>query len=286
MHLKESVPVVDVLPIIEEESELEEENDSLEETRDDMEEREEIIFFVKEKNIACDMAFDTSIHNYAFEAAVENLEQANENVTNLLENDVVSDLTLDTPEPFIEERNLESAVEHLEQAKEEITNRNDFTSVTSDEKTDLFGGNVSRPAVTDRAFNAVLQKSEISQLENKNISKLQNDRIKIIEEYISTGFEPSCFNDNILLNPTEEGDNRKEITLNPMHSKHSTSISCTSVSCYDLPETASQGECFPEAMLEKTMESNGKVSSKGKKKKFQSFRKWLSNLFCCARKET
>lgn len=73
LYLKESVPVVDVLPVIEEKYESVEENDTLEWDVDDLKDREKNIPDGTEQNIESDVAFDTCekfIEKHATESTI------------------------------------------------------------------------------------------------------------------------------------------------------------------------------------------------------------------------
>lgn len=50
----------------------------------------------------------------------------------------------------------------------------------------------------------------------------------------------------MLLNPSEEGDNRKEVIFNPIHTNHGLNTSA----CHVLQETVHHGECLSEVIVE------------------------------------
>lgn len=211
MHLKENLPVVDILPIIEEEEERVEEDGILEVSVDDSEDRE--------KELSC-----------------------------LTEKDAVSDITFDLPsQPFIENNALESAFEYLEQTKHKTTLNpieNDVTSVLAYE--------TSQKNLSNSEYHTTQREQMVN----------NGDKLPIKQTELFSFKEGSTS----LTCDKESMSRRNHVTVTTGHIPQ---------------ETAPHGECPSGSIVEKTMESNKKVSSKRKKMKFPNFIKWLCNLCCC-----
>lgn len=247
MSLKESIPVVDILPTIDEEPESVEEDHSL-------------------KRVVAD------------------LEQNEENIQSVIENNEVADLSIDRSHPFIECDALEYTVEDnkLPTKDTKLINFNaDCTSLESGEELQISVENVLNHVETDNVFKSTLKLPQMHNYEKEYQSKLQNNCIKIVEEIGATQIKSLCPETDTLLKTGEEVDKRNEVILNQFDSNH-----ITNTTCHVPQEMGTRVECNSERNVEKVVEVDEKVRSKGKKKKFHTLRKWLGNLCCCARKRT
>lgn len=276
LYLKESLPVVDILPVIEEESEPVEEDDTSEWIVDGLEHIEEKIPTVIDNIKVYDVILNTSeefIENHLLDSVEEDFEKVRTKLPNLIEKDsksipVEKEIVQDNDRLPIKEPKLFSL--------KEIT-----TSLPFGEKSEAFVEKFSKPAETDPNFNAALKISEMHESRKENLTKIQNDSINTMEESEATRIEPLCCNDHARVKLFEEVEKRKDRFSNTVDRNH-----LTNTTCHANEETGPHDECYAERNVENTIESEEKLSRKTGKKKFNTFRKWLSNLCCCARKDT
>lgn len=115
MSLKESLPVVDVLPVIEENSESVENDDIFERAVEVLENRKGNIRSVIEDNILCNVSFDISeplVENHDIELENEKLEQLKTKITNVTEDDTKSFPIFNVSEKSVFNNTLYTAQRH------------------------------------------------------------------------------------------------------------------------------------------------------------------------------
>lgn len=291
MSLKESLPVVDILPTIDEESESVKEDDSLERAVENLEHNEEKVLSDAEKTELADLCFDRSLHFiecHALECTLENSEQVTKDISDLAEKNLSS-----VPTVYKSEQNLCNREFHAAQRCEMVKNddnisikdtkcnsfNEDCTLLVSGEESELSVERALNPLERDSVYNATLKLPQMHIHEKGYQSKPQNDCINIVEEIGATQIKSFCPQRDTELDSSEEGQIRKELIVN-----HDDSNIVTNTTCYVPQKIGSHSECYSERNSEKTIQCKEKVPSKTKKKKFQTLRKWMGNLCCCARK--
>lgn len=273
MSLKESIPVVDILPVIYEESEYVEEDNSSEHIAEDLENREENISSFAEKNDVDDFTFDMSqllTENHTSESTVEDKDQITENVFNLVEKNPSS-----VPAFYTSEQNLIISEHHPVKIDEKGCNdgkipmieadllrfKENCTSSISDAEFEISLENVINSVKTDNSYNAPLKNDE---LEKSNLIKLQNDGTKTMKELGTTKIKPLCDIEHSLLNPVEEGEMRKELMSNKIDSNRMTNTTCHICEETEPP----RGEYYAKGNVEKRVEVEEKALRKEKRKNF------------------
>lgn len=267
--LKESLPVIGVLPVIEEETETVNEDDASEWAADDLEEN---ISDDTRKNTKSNVTFDaheTFSRNHTTESTADVFEGMKENLT---ENGSKTVPVFNMSEEHLskcEDCPIESDEKSLDDDKREFNEtrimslKKDPIMETSGTEAELFVENISNVAETDHVDR---QETSINAASEKNSKKGKIESWNDSSEAMLKSDEEVKWDEGIL-NQTQ----RNEI----MNATDHLSL-----------ENGLHGEYYSTLNGVK-IELNGQNTSKKKKnKKFNGFRKWCSNLFCCARKKT
>lgn len=287
MSLKESLPVVDILPVIDEESESVEEDDNLECAVNGIEQKGEKVLCVEGKNEFTDRTFDmtkSSIESHTLECTVGESEK----ITEFREENFLS-----IPAVNVSQLNKTNIKYYATQRDALIKNddklpikdsklislNEDCTLQVLGEELEISEKEILNTVETYNAFNATLKSPQVHNNEKGKLTNSQNDCIKIMEEIGETQIQSMALKNETELKINEEMEIEKEL----ISGKFSSNL-ITDTTSHVPEEREPGGECY--ATAEKREEGKEKAFSKRKKKKFSSLRKWLGNLCRCVKEKT